>query len=88
MKPMLELYKGTYIFDHIYILLKEGFLMDNKTQNTPTDKQKTDLTKTDYLTEQETNTSGGSAERLRRQMAFCLEIDKEKFIGRPGIWPS
>ena len=22
------------------------------------------------------------ADRLRRQMAFCLEIDKEKFIGR------
>lgn len=56
--------------------------MDNKTQNTPTDKQKTDVTKTDYLPGQETSTSGGSAERLRRQMAFCLEIDKEKFIGR------
>ena len=51
-----------------------------------------------------TDTSMDAAERLRRQMAFCLEIDKEKFIGRqtylsdgerkkmtrntPGIWRS
>ena len=58
-----------------------------------------------YLMEKiHTDTSMDAAERLRRQMAFCLEIDKEKFIGRqtylsdgerkkmtrntPGIWRS
>src|SRR5699024_10790869 len=36
-----------------------------------------------YLMEKiHTDTSMDAAERLRRQMAFCLEIDKEKFIGR------
>lgn len=36
-----------------------------------------------YLMEKiHTDTSMDAAERLRRQMAFCLEINKEKFIGR------